>query len=199
MLALRMARKSEFDYETAIQQATLLFWKKGYLNTSLRELLQVMGIGESSFYNMVKSKKALYLQCLKHYNETVSRRRLLALRSRTSVQRALRAFFTIVLNDLDQRNTPRVCLMAGSLSNDVLCERDLNRYVLREMMTFESAFIDRLTEAKNAGELPKTFKVDAAAQIIVAYLQGLFRMIGVLHNRTEVEGQIETLLTGLKL
>jgi hypothetical protein len=44
--------------------------------------------------------------------------------------------------------------MAGSLSNDVLCERDLNRYVLREMMTFESAFIDRLTEAKSAGELP---------------------------------------------
>jgi hypothetical protein len=63
----------------------------------------------------------------------------------------------------------------------------------------ERAFIEKLTDAKNTGELPEDFKVDAAAQIIVTYLQGLSRMIGVLHNRTEVEEQIETLLTGLKL
>jgi TetR/AcrR family transcriptional repressor of nem operon len=194
-----MARKSAFNYERAIQQATLLFWKKGYSNASLRDLLHAMGIGESSFYNIVKSKKALYLECLKHYNETVSRRRLSALHSHPSVQKAVRAFFTTVLDDLDQRNTPRVCLMAGSLSNDVLSERDLNRYVLDEMATFEGAFIERLTAAKKTGELPKNFKVDAASQIIVTYLQGLFRMIGVLHNRTEVEEQVETLLTGLKL
>jgi hypothetical protein len=38
-----------------------------------------------------------------------------------------------------------------------------------------------------------------AAQVIVTYLQGLFRVIRVLQTRAEVERQIETLLTGLGL
>ena len=55
-----MARPIGFDLDKAIDKATLLFWKKGYSNTSLRDLLKVMGIGEGSFYNSVKSKKNLY-------------------------------------------------------------------------------------------------------------------------------------------
>ena len=63
----------EFDYEKAIDKATQIFWKKGYSGTSLRDLLKGMGIGEGSFYNTLKSKKKLYLECLKHYNDTVVR------------------------------------------------------------------------------------------------------------------------------
>ena len=54
-----MGRGIEFDYDKAIARATRLFWKTGYSNTSLRDLLKVMNIGEGSFYNTVKSKKNL--------------------------------------------------------------------------------------------------------------------------------------------
>ena len=77
-----MPRTIEFDRAQAIARATQLFWKKGYTNTSVRDLLKAMRIGEGSFYNTVKSKKKLYLECLKHYNDTVSRRRLEALTSK---------------------------------------------------------------------------------------------------------------------
>ena len=40
-----MARALEFDYGKAIDQATRIFWKKGYAGTSLRDLLMGMGIG----------------------------------------------------------------------------------------------------------------------------------------------------------
>jgi TetR/AcrR family transcriptional regulator, transcriptional repressor for nem operon len=70
-----MARTLEFDYTTALERATRLFWENGYPNTSLRDLLKKMGIGEGSFYNTLKSKKNAYLECLKHYNETVNLRR----------------------------------------------------------------------------------------------------------------------------
>src|SRR5215472_3400299 len=149
-----MPRKIAFDYDQAIDRATKLFWKKGYSNTSLRDLLQAMGIGEGSFYNTVRSKKRLYLECLKHYNDTVSRRRLNALLSRASVKEGIRAFFKTVLDELDDPKTPRVCLLAGSLSGDVLAERVLARYVVGEMTAFSSVFIERLEAAKAAGQLP---------------------------------------------
>ena len=195
----RVPRRIEFDYEQAIDQATQLFWKKGYSNTSLRDLLKTMGIGEGSFYNTLKSKKHLYLACLKHYNDTVSRRRLNALLSRQSVKEGIRAFFKTVLDELDDPRTPRVCLLAGSLSGDVLGERDLRKSVVTDMRAFYAAFTERLRAARERGELPDNFDAEITAQVIVTYLQGLFRVIRVLQSRAEVERQIEALLTGLGL
>lgn len=194
-----MSRKLEFDYPQAIHRATQLFWRKGYSNTSLRDLLKVMGIGEGSFYNTVKSKKHLYVECLKHYNDTVSRRRLEPLLSRESVKEGIRAFFKTILDELDDPRTPRVCLLSASLSGDVLQERKLKRCVLKDMKVFAGAFTGRLRAAKKRGELPKDFNVDVAAQVVVTYLQGMFRVIRVMLTRREVERQIKALLGGLGL
>lgn len=194
-----MARSIEFDYDRAIDRATRLFWKKGYSNTSLRDLLKVMGIGEGSFYNTVKSKKHLYLECLKHYNDTVSRRRLAALLSKPSIRQGIRAFFKTVLDELDDPKTPPVCLLSGSLSSDVLAERDLQRSVVRDMKAFSGQFVERLEFARQSGELPRDFNAEVAAQVLVTYLQGLFRVIRVLQSRAELERQIDALLNGLGL
>lgn len=189
----------EFDYARAVDRATRLFWKKGYSNSSLRDLLRVMEIGEGSFYNTFGSKRWLYLECLKHYNDTVTRRRLDALMSPKSVKAGVRGFFKAVLDDLDNPRTPSICLLAGSLSSDVLAERKLGSTVLGNMKEFSAAFKGRLESAKRSGELPKSFDAKVAAQVLVTFLQGLFRVIRVLQNRSEVERQIEMLLAGLKL
>ena len=194
-----MPRRIEFDYPRAIDSATRLFWKKGYSNTSLRDLLKAMGIGAGSFYNTVKSKKALYLECLKHYGATVSQRRLAALLSGATVGEGVRAFFRAVLDELDDPATPRICLLAGSLSSDVLSERDLKRFVVSEMNAFSECFTQRLMAAKESGQLPPEFDVESAAQVLVTYLQGLFRVAGVLQTRAQIERQIERLLQGLAL
>src|SRR5438046_10355033 len=96
-----MPARIEFDYDRAIDRATRLFWKKGYANASLRDLLAVMGIGAGSFYNTIGSQRRLYLECLKHYNDTVSRRRLNALLSKDSVQTGMRASSKTDLDELD--------------------------------------------------------------------------------------------------
>lgn len=188
-----------FDYARAVDQATQLFWKKGYSNASLRDLLRVMGIGEGSFYNTFGSKRRLYLQCLKHYHETVTRRRLRALQSTPSAKAGVRAFFENVLDELDDPKIPSVCLLAGSLSGDVLGERELGRTVLSDMKDFTAAFQERLESAKRAGELPKDFDAAVAAQLLVTFLLGLFRVIRVLQDRSEVERQLEVLLSAIGL
>src|SRR5215510_5766168 len=145
-----VGRKLEFDYDRALHKATRLFWAKGYSNTSLRDLLKAMGIRESSFYNVAKSKKSLYLKALKHYNDSVTRRRLEAFASEKSVRKGIRKFFQTVLDELDDPKTPRVCLMAGSLATDVLEEPDFSAYVLGEMRMFEKVLVDGLAAAKKA-------------------------------------------------
>jgi TetR/AcrR family transcriptional regulator, transcriptional repressor for nem operon len=194
-----VGRRRAFDYDEAIERATRLFWATGYTDASLRDLLEAMQIGEGSFYNSVKSKKNLYLQCLRHYNDTITRRRWEALLAESSIAEGVRAYFTAVLDDLDDPAIPSICLMAASLSTDVLAVEDLRSYVLNEVQTLQTALTGRLQDAADAGELPTDFDAETAAQIVVTYLQGLFRVARVLNNRSQLENQIEVLLTGLGL
>jgi TetR/AcrR family transcriptional regulator, transcriptional repressor for nem operon len=194
-----MARALEFDYDKAIDKATRIFWKKGYSETSLRDLLKGMGIGEGSFYNTLKSKKQLYLECLKHYNDTVGRRRATALFSPASAKEGVRDLFKTVLDDLDDPRTPRVCLMARSVSSDVLAEGDLRKFVRANMAAFDGALSERLKSAKDAGEMPPDFEPEVVAQIISTYLQGLSRTALLCDDRHQFERQVDLFLTSLGL
>jgi TetR/AcrR family transcriptional regulator, transcriptional repressor for nem operon len=194
-----MGRRRAFDYDAVIESATRLFWSKGYASTSVRDLLEVMGIGESSFYHLVKGKQELYLECLRHYNDTVTARRWQALAAEPSIRDGIRAYFRAVLDDLDDPAVPNVCLMAGSLSADVLGAAELRDYVLAEMRQLQAMLAGLLAQA---GELPERFDAETAetaAQTIVTYLQGLFRVARILNDRPQLERQIEALLTGLGL
>src|SRR5271163_4813410 len=96
-----MGRSIEFNYDKAIEKATRLFLKTGYSNTSLRDLLKVMNIGEGSFYNTLKSKKNLYLVCVQHYRERVALKRESALYSAPSAKEGVRAMFKVIFDEMD--------------------------------------------------------------------------------------------------
>ncbi len=64
-----MARPREFDEAEALDRAMVVFWKKGYQNTSLDDLLDAMGIQRGSFYNTFGSKRETYLRTIDRYTE----------------------------------------------------------------------------------------------------------------------------------
>jgi TetR/AcrR family transcriptional repressor of nem operon len=195
-----MARTLEFDYTNALHRATRLFWKTGYANTSLRDLLQVMKIGEGSFYNTLKSKKNAYLECLKHYNATVSHHRAEAFFSAPTAALGVRALFKTVLDCVDDPSTPsRLCLMGGSMTREVLAEPVLGKYVQEQVSMMTERMIARFSSDKKAGLLPAEFDPQLVVPVIITYMQGLFRMALVSYDRTRFERQIDVFLTCLGL
>src|ERR1700744_4715154 len=62
-----MARPRQFDEETALDAALQLFWQKGYVNTSVDDLLTAMGVNRWSMYNTFGDKEALFLKALERY------------------------------------------------------------------------------------------------------------------------------------
>src|SRR5215471_3814182 len=194
-----MGRGIEFDYDKAIDRATRVFWKTGYSNTSLRDLLKAMKIGEGSFYNTVKSKKNLYLECLKHYRATAMRQRETALFSQTSAKLGVRALFKTVLDQMDDPKRPGLCLMAASISRAVLDEKEIREYIVGEGAASGGRFVELLRSAQEAGELPKEFEPAVVAQIVGTYIQGMSRAALISYDRQSIERQVEVLLTGLGL
>jgi len=195
-----MARTLEFDYTAALERATLLFWETGYLGTSQRDLLDTMRIGGGSFHNTFKSKKNAYLECLKHYNATVNRHRGEAFFSAPTAAEGVRALFKAVLDCLDDPNTPSpICLMADSITHGVFAEAELRDYVQQQMSMLAELMTARLRADKEAGLLPAEFEPETVVQVIVTYLQGVWRMALVSYERTRFERQNDAFLKGLGL
>ncbi|MEH2510601.1 TetR/AcrR family transcriptional repressor of nem operon [Nitrobacteraceae bacterium AZCC 1564] len=195
-----MGRKIAFDYERALDRATWLFWKNGYAETALRDLLKVMEIREGSFYNTHKSKKQLYLTCLQRYEETVVRMRLQTLASAPTAAEGIRAFFTDVLDWLDNPNAPsRLCMIAAMAAEEVLSEPDLRKRAEDGLETVRALLHERLRQDRDKGLLAPTLDPQVIASVITTYLQGLWRMALVDYDRPSFERQIDAFLTGLGL
>jgi len=65
-----MPWEKQFDIETALEKAGETFWTNGYQATSMRDLMNVMGIQKGSFYDTYGSKKEAYLMALDQYINT---------------------------------------------------------------------------------------------------------------------------------
>ncbi|UCI10402.1 TetR/AcrR family transcriptional regulator [Mesorhizobium sp. B1-1-8] len=195
-----MARTIAFDYERALDKAMRLFWKHGYAGTGLRDLLKIMGIGEGSFYNTLKSKKQLYLACVERYEETEGRKRAQALMSAPTASQGIRALFGVVLDCLDNPQTPsRLCMSAAMASEEVLSEPDLRQFVEDRAEKFQASLAERLSQDRDKGALPATFDPQTKASIIATYMQGIWRVALVDFDRPRFERQIDVFLTGLGL
>ncbi|WP_047246154.1 TetR/AcrR family transcriptional regulator [Maribacter thermophilus] len=66
-----MARKKKYDEAEVVEKAMNLFWRNGYVNTSMQMLEKEMGINKFSIYASFENKHGLFLKCLERYKTKV--------------------------------------------------------------------------------------------------------------------------------
>ena len=62
-----MARSREFNPKEALEKAMYVFWQKGYINTSIDDLVQATGVSRFGLYDEFGSKHGLFLASLDYY------------------------------------------------------------------------------------------------------------------------------------
>lgn len=65
-----MARPRTFELEDAVNDAMQVFWEKGYVGSSLPDLLKGTGLTRGSLYKAFHDKKALFLKALETYDRS---------------------------------------------------------------------------------------------------------------------------------
>lgn len=195
-----MSRQREFDYDKAIDQAMQVFWRDGYSRASLRDLLKAMKIGEGSFYNTIKSKKNLYLECLKRYGETVGKKRRLALTSAPNASLGLRNMLGNIFDRLDDPKSPsNLCMFAALSAQDIMADIELRKFAIATVNGAQALIEEKLNEDKKEGRLSKSYDSHTAAVVIVTYFQGIWRMAMISYKREQFERESEAFLQGLGL
>src|SRR5579862_7020387 len=104
-----IGRPRAFDLEKALDRAMQVFWRKGYLGTSLSDLTEAMGINRPSLYAAFGNKESLFRKALEHYSKGPSAYLNDALRepnARAVVERLLRGVVDLLTNP----HTPTTCM-----------------------------------------------------------------------------------------
>lgn len=166
-----MARPVEINRDQAFAAASELFWRQGYLATSLQELLAVTGMGKGSFYAAFGSKEALFEAVLDAY-QARSAASFARIRAKHQGLSAIRMFINRTLLDVAATNRRKGCLLVNTMLELEGVDERLYRRAGQSLENLRQTLCCCFEEARAAGELTSTEPTESLAGLLTSLLQG---------------------------
>jgi len=190
-VASTVGRPRAFDVEKALHRAMEVFWRKGYLGTSLSDLTDAIGVNRPSLYAAFGNKESLFRKALEHYAKGPSSYLSEALQEPTAravVERLLHG----VVDLLTDPKTPTTCLWVhGALS----CGDDpLRKEFAAQRAAGHAELRRRFKRAVAEGDLPPDSDTDTLARYVQTVNFGLTVQASTGATRSELLRIVETAL-----
>jgi AcrR family transcriptional regulator len=186
-------RPRAFNIDIALEQALLLFWRKGYLGTSLTDLTEAMGINRPSLYAAFGNKKNLFRKALDRYRDRHTAFRQDALEqptARSAIERMMQGIVDLVTNP----GNPSICLLTQSLLACADPDDPLHQELVERRAADEIAIRDRFERAVSEGDLPPDTDPAALARFVLTVISGLSAQAASGSSRTELLQVVQTAL-----
>ena len=167
-----MTRPKEFDRDTAVGRAMSVFWRKGFAATSTDDLLRAMKIGRQSMYDTFGDKWRLYIEALERYQQESVAGHLDRLRSTASPLAGIEALL-VGLIPANRSAREKGCMGVGSISEFGNGDAELAKLRTRSGGVLHQALVERLQDARAAGEIGETVDIEQAARFVETTMLGL--------------------------
>jgi|SRR5690606_7503688 len=150
----KRGRPRAYDPDTALAQATAVFWDAGFAATSLDELAAATSMNRPSLYAAFGDKQTLYLKALEGYRATARAGMKEALASGRPLREALRHVYRRALDMyFSGRTHPRGCFMIGTAVTEAVHDETVRRSLAAGLGEIDRAFEARFRQARADGEL----------------------------------------------
>lgn len=168
-----MARPRTFDPEQALDQAVLLFWRKGYFDASVDDLVRAMRINRHSLYALHGGKRGLFLESLKRYWWTVHGDIVNCLLCSGAALPEIREYFQNLLRHFQTPQGRYGCLFWNAAAD--LAARDPEvAGMVREAADFLAARFElALANARRSGQISGRRDIRKSAHALTAVAQGM--------------------------
>jgi TetR/AcrR family transcriptional repressor of nem operon len=188
-------RPKEFDTEEALDKAMALFWEKGYVQTSLDELVSHTGVSLYSLYNTFGDKKKLFLRVLDHYRGSVIVNLIGELNQPDASLPQLRQYFAGLV-DISKRPERQLgCLMCNTAIELSPHDSEIAQKVDQYLQQVTTALRHTLSNAVRKGELEKDTDIDALTDYFMGVVLGMCLYSRSPASSSAMEKYIETSLS----
>jgi len=188
-----VARPVEIDRDAAFRVARDLFWRRGYVATSLGELLDAMGISRSSFYAAFGGKRALFEAVLDDYRARTADI-LARIDAREAGLDALGAFLARTIVEPTGEERRRGCLLVNSVIELEAVDAGLHARGVEALGELRLTIDRWLRAAAEAGALRADVPVEALVDATDLTVRGLRVASREGASRAELRRRVEGLL-----
>ncbi|MFJ2264493.1 TetR/AcrR family transcriptional regulator [Streptomyces sp. NPDC087844] len=191
-----MARTREFDIDAAVSRAMELFWRRGYEATSVRDLVQHLGIGQGSLYAAFGDKDGLYRAALERYRTTFAAAALRSLEEGADARSAIRALLVERIH-IAVEHDGRGCLLVNAATERLPEDQPTRRTVRDVLGANQDALTDLLCVAAERDEISTRHDPPTLAAFLVTFLNGLLVSSKITPDALALEPLVEVALTVL--
>ncbi|MEI6860363.1 MAG: TetR/AcrR family transcriptional regulator [Shewanella sp.] len=168
-------RKRNFDFNGALDKATLVFWQKGFAGASMTDLTQNMGINKPSLYSAFGNKEQLFVTATEHYLAKYVSPHIEKLQQQdcSFKQRLLNYLLSVVKMHCDI-TLPKGCFVslcaAESASHDM--PQSAMNAILNIQVSHQIILTELFNNEKTQGYLDQGFDVEANVNYIMTFIHG---------------------------
>jgi TetR/AcrR family transcriptional regulator, transcriptional repressor for nem operon len=183
-----------------IHDSLNLFSKKGFLSTSISDILEKSGTSKGGFYNHFKSKEDLFIAVLSEARKIWRERNLAGI---DQIDRPVEKIIKLLENYRDRYlkdslNFPGGCIFV-TLSVELDDLRPHLGQELHQGFTRLKTMIRRLLDqAKDSGELKTDVSTEDVTEMIFSGILGASVMYGTDKSTTGLDRTMEALITYLR-
>lgn len=166
-------RPRQFDRTQALNSAMELFWRQGYMQTTVDDLCSAMAIRSASLYCAFGSKSGLFIETLAYYWETYWREPFKRFMAETDLYMAVKNLLEDSTRIYLRPGAPCGCF--GTVSTMTLPPGEIKviEAVANLELNAKKAFRQRLMMAVNARRIAPDCNIPAIANSLTTYLKGL--------------------------
>jgi TetR/AcrR family transcriptional repressor of nem operon len=166
-----MARSKEYDRETVLGRAALLFWKKGYEAASMDDLVAATGLNTFSMYREFGSKNGMFDSAMAWYRRSVLEAMLNKLRANPGLP-GIRDFFG-AFPPLMTGKKYNGCLFMNTLAERNVVDKKAFNRVAGFCRELTEQFEASIRAAQTRGEVGLKKDPKALAEYLLCVVQGL--------------------------
>jgi TetR/AcrR family transcriptional repressor of nem operon len=196
--ARQAGRPREFDERAVLEAAIGCFWSQGYQATSLRELVDNMGITGASLYNAFGDKRSLFRRALNHYVDESVRERMTRLESSFPPREAIESFMREIVERSVKDTKRRGCLLVNSALEMAPHDSEFQK-IIAGVLTEVEVFFRRLVVAgQTGGTIATERSPDDLARLLLGVLLSVRVLARTRPQRNLLEGMIDPVLALLR-
>ena len=191
-----MGRQYEFNREETLTKAMQVFWQKGYKATSMKDLVEEMGIQPGSIYNTFGDKHSLFIAAIEHYGEVVTTNTLKMLGTEGSPLENIKNFFNeMISRPMDKQC--KGCLIVNTVVELAPHDDESAKVVSVILRKIEKAFYDCLKKAVELGEIPPDKDINALSRYLASSTHGILVTGKSKASKEELEDIVDVVLSAL--
>ncbi|MEM8501225.1 MAG: TetR/AcrR family transcriptional regulator [Pseudomonadota bacterium] len=189
-----MGRPKVISEEAVITAAQNLFWKQGYCDTGMAQVLSESATKPGSFYSVFENKRALLVRVIEHHVNTVVQSRIAHfLNTPTDPMEGIRDF--LLSSSLSFEDGRFVgCLLVKSSAEFAGKDSEIENQINRGLATIRDALCSRLDEAKALGQIPESLDSLATASLLQSIDQGIGLNGELARDQAQLERTIHQFL-----